>query len=130
MRRSDDVALADIGTTGTTFNTAAVAPKGANRIGVWIDVDSSTGTSPTLDVALQISLDKGTTWANLPGTFNTSTQGALAQIGTTTGVWFEFFEFAGDPEFTRIRAKHTIAGTSPVYDYGACYWVLDYVAKG
>ncbi len=130
VKNANDVTLLAAAATGTDHYTAAIAPKGANRIGLYVDVDSSTGTTPTLDITFEVSFDKGTTWVNMPNGANSQTQAAMAQIGDTIGTSFEWYEFAGDPEFTRVRAYFDYGGTTPSYDFGACYWILDYVAKG
>lgn len=90
------------------------------------DVTAVTGTSPTLDTALQITPDGGTTWysvmryaqvtaANvqritfqpIQGRGEASSQAAIADTGGAAT--------ANQPISTLIKFKFTIAGTSPSF---------------
>lgn len=126
VRHSDDTVLRDKGSLGATFQSAAFAPHGAPRLGLFIDVDSATGTTPTLDVTLEISFDKGTTWVALPAAENSETGAAHAQVTTSATKVFEWYNMCGDPEFTRVRAVFTIGGSSPGYDFNDCFWITQY----
>lgn len=125
VRDANGTLLVNKAAAGTDFYTEAIALNGAQKLGLFVDVDSSTGTSPTLDISFEISFDKGTTWVEMPQSANSQTQAAMAQIGTTVGESFEWYEVIGDPEYTRVRALFDFGGTSPVYDFGNCWWILD-----
>ena len=116
-------------TLTATDNTGTIKPKGANRVGLAIAIGSVTGTSPTLDITLQVSYDNGTTWWSLPASANSQTGAAFAQI-TATGNHVEWYEICSDPEFTQIRAVLTVGGTTPVFPISSAYWITDFVAKG
>lgn len=125
VRDASETPLVNKAAAGTDFYTDPIALRGAQKVGLFVDVDSSTGTNPTLDISLEISFDKGTTWVEMPATANSQTQAAMTQIDTTIGEYFEWYEVCGDPEFTQIRALFDFGGTSPVYDFGNCWWILD-----
>lgn len=97
----------------TTGNSGALTIGGDANLGTaeWlvlgVDVSASSGTTPTLDVTVQWSLDGGTTWATTDGTPD-----AFAQITTTTSKIKRFAALAGT-----YRVVWTIAGTTPSFTF-------------
>jgi hypothetical protein len=84
--------------TGTAFNTDA-----AKSLKAFLTVSAASGTTPTLDVRLETSIDGGTTWR---------TVGSLAQINTT-GTRNGVLGPLGD----QCRWAWTIAGTTPSFTF-------------
>lgn len=94
------VASAARTTTGTStpFNTGA-----ADSIEGFLTVSAASGTTPTLDVTLETSVDGGSTW---------DTVGAFSQL-TAAGSDSHVFGPLGD----KCRWKWTIAGTTPSFTF-------------
>lgn len=111
----------------TTTTTAAFAmPVGADTYQITFNATAVTGTSPTADIVLQTSYDKGTTYVNLPlrstqitaagvrhfvfklglGNNEVALENSAADTGGTLAKNCIF-----DPEF--MKAKVTIGGTNP-----------------
>jgi hypothetical protein len=121
--------------TGTAV--AATATSTATSIGladsytICINVTAVTGTSPTLDVVIQGSLDGGTTFMNLPLRSAQITAATVQYISFRNGLaqGEAGFNQAGvadtggaltkdvvfDPRF--IKVKQTVAGTNPSFTY-------------
>ena len=97
-----DAAVASAARTATGVGTA-FDPANADSLEGFLTVTAASGTTPTLDVRLETSLDGGTTW---------STVGAFAQI-TTTGTRNKVFGPVGDS----CRWAWTIAGTTPSFTF-------------
>lgn len=121
----------------TAAAEAATATSTAANIGLAdsytlvINVTTVTGTSPTLDMVVQGSIDLGTTYANLPlrtaqitaaGVHYISFRNGLAQgevgfnqagVADTGGALTKDVVF--DPRF--IKVKSTIGGTNPAFTY-------------
>lgn len=97
-----DVASA---TKAATFTSPSFAVDDSEAIVSTLAVTAASGTSPTLNVALEVSYDGGTTWF--------ANAGAFAQA---TGVTSETKSFlvAGA---THGRWKQTIGGTTPSFTY-------------
>ncbi|MDQ3760981.1 MAG: hypothetical protein M3460_04580 [Actinomycetota bacterium] len=76
---------------------------GANTLRAQLDVTAASGTSPTLDVVIQDTLD-GTNW-NTVGTFAQKTATGREVINVTTA-------FAD-----RLRVLYTIGGTTPSFTF-------------
>ena len=97
-----DAALASAARTvtgvGTAFNTYD-----ADSFEGFLTVSAVAGTSPTLDVRLETSLDAGVSW---------STVGAFSQI-TGTGTRNKVFGPLGDS----CRWAWTITGTGPSFTF-------------
>jgi hypothetical protein len=68
-----------------------------------LDVTAASGTSPTLDVVLEDTLD-GTNW-NMIGTFAQKTGPGREVINVTT------------PFTDRLRARWTVGGTTPSFTF-------------
>ncbi len=113
-----------------TWNSEWFSPKDFDLIGLLL-ILTVTGTSPTLDVKLQMSEDGGTTardvWPDAVNTESTSantTDQALMAQKTATGVAIKFFpnwltiSGAGslDP---KARFVFTIGGTNPSFTTSA-----------
>ena len=72
-----------------------------------LDVTAQSGTTPTLDVSVEWSMDGGSTFA--PG----DTADAFAQIAAATGAKVKDFAIKG----SGYRIVWAIAGTSPSYTF-------------
>jgi hypothetical protein len=112
-----------------TFNSEALDPNGFDLIGLVVDINTVTGTSPTLDIKMQMSIDGGTTWLDTyPQGVDTETQWTLAQIQTAKETsafirnWFPVSGSSGvDP---RVRFVFTIGGTNPSFTLTNIYVVV------
>lgn len=115
--------------TQTTTSSAIALPI-ADVYSIVFDVGAGTGTSPTLDIVMQVSYDKGTTYVNAPlrsAQFTTSavvawntlrrglgwgeaasTQSGIADTGGAVNKNFVF-----DPQYVKFKA--TAGGTSPSF---------------
>ena len=100
-RPDAEVASAARTATGTS---AAFDTDGADSLEATLTVTAHAGTTPTLDVSLETSIDGGTTW---------DTVGAFTQIGNANGGDGHVFGPLGD----KCRWKWTIAGTTPSYTF-------------
>ena len=69
-----------------------------------LDVTAASGTTPTLNVVLEDSLDNGGTW-NTIGTFAQRTAAGREVINVTT------------PFTDRVRARWTVGGTTPSFTF-------------
>ena len=110
--------------TGTgTINTEAKAPKGARLVGAFFNLSAEDSASSTVDIDIQFSPDKGTTWVDMPTAVNSETKASLAQF-TAIGSKYKFFEANFDGEFSRIRANVVVAGSTATdtITYGPAYW--------
>lgn len=101
-RPRPDATLAS--TTQTASGTgAAFDTDDAQSLKAFLTVSAASGTSPTLDVRLETTIDAGATWR---------TVGSLAQIasaGSRNGVL--------GPLGDRCRWAWTIAGTTPSFTF-------------
>ena len=84
--------------TGTAFDVGS-----AESLEAVLTVSAASGTTPTLDVSLETSIDGGTTW---------STVGSFAQK-TANGSEGKVFGPLGD----KCRWKWTIGGTTPSFTF-------------
>lgn len=75
----------------------------ATTLRAQLNVTATSGTTPTLDVVLEDSLD-GTNW-NTIGTFTQATAVARQAINVTT------------PFAERVRARWTVGGTTPSFTF-------------
>lgn len=75
----------------------------AKTIRAQLDVSAASGTTPTLDVVLEDTLD-GTNW-NTIGTFAQKTAAGREVINITT------------PFSDRLRVKWTVGGTTPSFTF-------------
>lgn len=111
--------------SATTFDTKWVAPKGAARVGLFVNIASEDSAAGTLDIDLEQSPDKGTTFTGMPVSANSETEASLAQF-TAVGSKYKWWEHCGDAEFTRIRGEFTQASltASEGFTYGPCFWIF------
>lgn len=107
-------------------NTAKFSVTTATQIVVGADVTAVSGTSPVLDLWLQVSDDGGTTWYDMPADFTLKTANAAAAgtfvaggrdivdaYGTASAADFlgVYKHLAAD----YVRLKWIISGTSPSF---------------
>ncbi len=87
------------------------------------DVTVVTGTTPSLTVTIEDSVDGGTNW-NTVGTFTAQTAAnrAVQQI-TISGV-AQAAGFAWPFNYRKVRAKWTISGTTPNFTFSVKAVVL------
>src|SRR4051812_7515548 len=97
-----DAAVASAARTATGTSTAFNV-EDAESLEATLTVSARSGTTPTLDVTLETSIDDGTTW---------DTVGAFSQF-TNTGSDGHVFGPLGD----KCRWKWTIAGTTPSFTF-------------
>ena len=106
----------DAGAKTSSFAGATQTNYDARGVSIVFNVGTVTGTSPTLTAQVQISLDGGTTWVNLPGavtaTINASGQ-TLLQIYPGVTVAANAAVSAPLPRTWRIN--YTIGGTTPSF---------------
>lgn len=108
---------------GATFQSAGYKMAEFDQIGIVMDIATATGTSPTLDVKVQMSKD-GTTWLDTyPAAENTETQAALAQITAAkeTAEFWPCWLAAGSND--QLRFVFTIGGTGPSFTFTNA-WVV------
>lgn len=87
-----------------TGNTGALAGYGgASTLRVQLNVTAASGTSPTLNVLVEDTLD-GSTW-NTVGTFAQKTATGREVVNVTT------------PFADRVRVSWTIGGTTPSFTF-------------
>jgi hypothetical protein len=130
LKTAAGLAVNGLVVTGQTadFDTLAVAPKGAIRVGLFVNVSAEDSASGTIDIDIEQSLDKGTTWIDMPQSANSQTGADVTQI-TATGTSYIWWEHCGDLEFSRIRGEFDIdCGTdSDTMTFGPSYWVFSNV---
>ena len=117
------VTLIDNQTISTTQNSAPKnMPLGANRACLYGRVGTVTGGSPTLDTALQFSLDDGLNWFPYSAISGTANAIALTQLITSNQASVRWLATVGTgvhtevPLFTLIRAALTVGGTTTVFN--------------
>jgi hypothetical protein len=123
--------VTSVSAAAATATSGVVAVPMADEYSICISVSAATGTSPTMDIVFQGSIDKGTTYVNLPL--------RSAQM-TAAGVhWFTFKRGLGwgeaafnqalvadtggalaknvvfDPQY--VKFKYTIGGTNPSFTF-------------
>ena len=103
------VTLLAVGGRSTTVTGSAVTGlAAAKQLVMQLDVTTASGTSPTLDVVVQDTVD-GSNW-------NT-----IATFAQATGVTREVIRLT--TAFTdQLRVVGTIAGTTPVFIFGVLAW--------
>jgi hypothetical protein len=88
---------------------------GYNWFGLFADVGTVSGTTPTLNPKLEISCDGGTTWVAFPGAENSTTQAALTEMDTTGDTRFEYWRCANGYNDVRYRVFLDVGGTTPSF---------------
>ena len=111
--------------SSSVFNTNPIVLHGAARIGLFINISAEDGSSGTLDIDLEFSPDKGTTYVDLPQGINTETLAVMAQF-TEIGSKYKWWEIVADMTFGRIRAELTQGTftTTTGFTYGPCFWII------
>lgn len=104
-RLSTSVALASAART-TSSESASVAAKSA-VVALHLNVTAASGTSPTLDVSLEWSVN-GTDW---------NTAQPVDSLTQVTGVSAVVKRF--DVKGSFLRVKYVIAGTTPSFTFSA-----------
>ena len=109
--------------TATPDNySESFAPGGMDKVGIIAKVGAWTATTTyTLDIALQMSPDGGTTWVAAPAAENASTGAALTQITTSSTNIAEFWPLflsetgnSGSNPLYRFALTHGAADSAPV----------------
>lgn len=113
----------------STTTTARMQLPLADAYTIVFDATSVAGTSPTCDIVMQTSWDKGTTYINVPlrsaqisaagvhwnmmrmGPSYAAAAATQAGVADTGGAVNANFHF--DPQYVKFKA--TVAGTSPVF---------------
>lgn len=104
------LSFADSAARTVTGNSGAVAGFGdRTTLRAQLDVTAASGTTPTLDVVIEDTLD-GTNW-NVVGTFAQKVAAGREVVNITI------------PFTDRLRARWTVAGTGPSFTFS----VLGYV---
>jgi len=128
LKDSAGVALDSVAKTAT-FSSETLKPGDASHIGLFLDVNTVSGTSPTLNVKAQISFDGGTTWLDsYPAALNSPTQWAFTQI-TAAIETAEIVQNWAAPQASSsinpvVKFVFTIAGTNP--SFTSDIWVAFY----
>lgn len=95
--------VASAARTSSSASTMAKGWEAAKTIRAQLDVTAASGTTPTLDVVLEDTLD-GTNW-NTIGTFAQKTAAGREVINITA------------PFSDRLRARWTVGGTTPSFTF-------------
>lgn len=88
----------------TASGSASIPSGDATTLRLQLNVTAASGTTPTLDVVIEDSLDGGTTW-NTVGTFAQKTAVAREVINITA------------PFTPTLRARWTVGGTTPSFTF-------------
>ena len=129
LNDSAGTALSGVAKTAT-FNSQTVNLQGYGTFCLILDIGTVSGSSPTMDPKVQMTLDNGTTWLDtLPNALNAETQAALAQITATKETaecWRNPFPnvagFATTNNVTpRVRIVFTVGGSSPSFTFTKAY---------
>lgn len=99
----EDTVLASVARTATGNSGQLSGYGNCKTLRAQLNVTAASGTTPTLDVLIQDSLD-GTNW-NTVGTFTQKTAAARQVIDVTT------------PFADRVRVLYTIGGTTPSFTF-------------
>ena len=95
---------------GKRQHTATLGGYGpAQTLRAQLNVTAASGTTPTLDVVIEDTLDGGATW-NTVGTFVQATAVTRSVINVTT------------PFADTLRIRWTVAGTTPSFTF-AVNWI-------
>lgn len=108
-----------------TDNSESISLNGLDVIGLAIDLPTVGGTSPTLDIKVEVSFD-GTAWVEFPEDVNSETQAAFAQItaaGDVSKYWTNPFatirnqDLVADQTYPVVRFVFTTTGTSESFTF-------------
>lgn len=103
---SNDIIHASAAETATV-SSSAFSATAATGIVVEVNVSARSGTTPTLDVNIQDSLDGGTTW---------NTVGSLTQL-TAVAVGVKRLNLRDTPTGPLLRLNYVIGGTTPSFTF-------------
>lgn len=113
FRRGRDVTLKASGAETSSTTGAAVEMGGAGRVTLTVDITAASGTTPTMTVVIEGSID-GTTW------FTIATVG-LSGLGYGVGVPSNFTGVSATrgvvPAAPFMRYRSVIGGTTPSFTY-------------
>lgn len=109
---TEETVVASAARTTTGQSTALTGFGAADRLMLQVNVTAASGTTPTLLLTVEDSLD-GTAWR---GTTSGSTAVATSASITATGTYW-FHVNAGTNFGDRIRLKWTIGGTTPSFTF-------------
>ena len=127
---SDGAALT-AATKTATFESQTVNGGNADQLCLILDIGTVSGSTPTLNVKLQVTLDNGTTWLDTyPGASNAETQAAFTEI-TASKETMECYpnwlpsvgSFSASGIIPRMRFVFTIGGASPSFLFTNAYLV-------
>lgn len=119
---------------GTSLGAADILTDGQTvgpfrYVGLALSFGTVTGTSPTMDISVQVSFDGGTTWYAMPTGANSVTGAATAQFDSTDDV--DVFEYWILPsawgiagQATQVRLSAAFGGSSVVYPIERMRWVF------
>ena len=106
--QSQELALfASAARTATANGATLEIPAGMRKVTSYLDVTAASGTSPTLVVKLQDSINAGTTWVDVDG-------GAHAQL---TAAGESYITVLIRRAANAVRAVATIGGTTPSFTF-------------
>ena len=125
-----------VSAAAATATSANISVGKADEYSILINVTTVTGTSPTMDVVFQTSIDKGTTYANMPFRSAQITAAGVHWFTLRRGLgWGEAaFNQAGvadtggalakntvfDPNY--VKFKYTIGGTNPAFTFSVTFF--------
>jgi len=100
------------GAVTTSGNSGSLTGYGpAQTLRAQLNITAASGTTPTLDVLIEDSLDGGTTW-NTVGTFTQATAVSRQVVNVTV------------PFSDTLRVRWTVGGTTPSFTF-----VVDWIAQ-
>ena len=103
---SYDTLQASAAKTATATGAVFYGPGGVKTWLVQLACTAASGTTPTLDVKLQYTVDGGTNWNDITGGSFTQLTGTGQQVISVTGPWAD-----------ACRIVYTIAGTTPSFTF-------------
>jgi hypothetical protein len=122
MKDSDGVSVAAAQTA--TFKSETYSLSGLEYFGIIVDLGTVTGTTPTLVITVQLSVDGGTTWLDTyPDGANSATQAALASMNTNIETAEYWLNILPNDNNAVVRFNFTIGGTSPSFTITNAYFV-------
>jgi hypothetical protein len=120
LNDSNGVALNGLAKTAT-FDTAWYNLGACDFFGILVKA-TVTGTSPTLDIDVEMTPDSSASSVvvhNYPAAVNSQTQAAIAQITATSTpspeFWPNFIPLRGSGATPAVRFECTIGGTNPSF---------------
>lgn len=107
----DPIALAasSISGTGTTFSAACGLPDALDWVAIQVVCTANGGTSPSVALTVQWSMDGGTTWSDADAT----AADAFTALTASGQKFVKRFQVKG----TSLRLKEVTTGTSPTLSY-------------